>query len=373
MAGFSYRGKNIEDFGAVYYIPNESERGQYALPYDVEEQEVNGRDGAYYYGNRVEPRQFDLRCYYEDLTQQTKEDIMRWFGRNTKGRLIFDDRPGVYYDVIPNDRLEFDDYRGMSCDGMKYKGILTIHLKAYCPFGKLLPSQMVNDVPFVGTAIVGVSIAGSEAMDADNETIILFTAQMPSSTYDVSGSSFYIYNPGTEPTPLQIRIAGTTTNDAIITNVTNGQTCAVRGMTAGNTTSVNKYLKIDTDTGRVTLVGQAIPMGETEELAFDMHDLGYIWLAPMDDFARDITISYTNGSTTITSEGKFDTWMVGKYVWLNDAWRKISAYVDADTLTLSAAMDATGSQTTDIVTMNEITFTGFTLSKLEMSYTPRMR
>lgn len=66
MGGFSYRGKNIGDFGDVYYIPDESERGEYALPYEVSEQEITGHDGAYYYGNRVEPREFVLRCYYEE-------------------------------------------------------------------------------------------------------------------------------------------------------------------------------------------------------------------------------------------------------------------------------------------------------------------
>ena len=58
MGGFSYRGKNIGDFGEIYYAPNESERGDYALPFDVEEATINGRDGAYYYGSHVLPRGF---------------------------------------------------------------------------------------------------------------------------------------------------------------------------------------------------------------------------------------------------------------------------------------------------------------------------
>ena len=35
MGGFSYRGKNIGDFGEIYYAPDASERGEYALPYKV--------------------------------------------------------------------------------------------------------------------------------------------------------------------------------------------------------------------------------------------------------------------------------------------------------------------------------------------------
>lgn len=68
---------------------------------------------------------------------QQKNDMLAWFGRNTKGRLIFDDRPYVFYDVIPSQRIELENYRAIACDNrMKYSGMMTITLKAYCPFGK---------------------------------------------------------------------------------------------------------------------------------------------------------------------------------------------------------------------------------------------
>lgn len=368
MGGFSYRGKNIGDFGEIYYAPDASERGEYALPYKVDEQEINGRDGAYYYGNHVEPREFVLRCYYEELTQRDKEDIMHWFGRNTKGRLIFDERDYVYYDVIPNARVEFDDYRGMTCNGLRYKGILTIYLKAYCPFGKLLPGSMVNNVPAIGIDfIVGVSIIGEATLAADDETIVLYKYRMPSTNYDVTGTSFYIYNMGTEATPLRIKIAGTA-ESGTITNVTNGKKCVINGMTTGNTTDVGKSVYIDAETGRVTLVGSL-----DTQLAFEMHDYGYIWLDPCTPFVRDIEVSYTDESKTITSAGLFTEDMVGQFIWLHGTWRKIAQYNGKNGLTLESEMDATDTETTQIVTMNEITFDGFTLTKLEMDFTPRMR
>lgn len=123
MDGFIYRGKHISDFGNVFYIPNESERGEYAVPYKIEDQEINGRDGAYYTGNKATVRNFVLRCYYDGITQQTKEEMLMWFGRNTKGRLIFDDREYAYYDVIPNRRMEFEDYKTNGCNGLAYSGI----------------------------------------------------------------------------------------------------------------------------------------------------------------------------------------------------------------------------------------------------------
>lgn len=368
MGGFAYRGKNIGDFGEVYYIPDADERGDYALPYKVEEQEINGRDGGYYYGNHVEPREFVLRCYYENLTRQTKEDMLIWFRRDTKGKLVFDDRDWVYYNVIPNERVTLEDHMQIACDGsIRYQGIMTIRLKAYDPFGRLMPDACVNDVPVVGTAIVGVSIAAEVTTKADDETIILLKAMMPSPNYPLNQSSFYVYNPGTERTPLTIRIAGTA-SDGLITNITNGTKCAVKGMTNGNTTDVGKSVVINAETGRVTLLGSL-----DEQLAFDMHDYGYIWLDPCVPFLRDAEVSYTNGSKTVTSSGLFTEEMAGRFIYLNGEWRKIETVESADSMTLTANMNANGSETTQIVTMNEIRFDGFTLTTLEMEYTPRMR
>lgn len=375
MGGFSYRGRNIGDFGDIYYIPDESERGEYALPYDVSEQEINGRDGALYYGNRVEPREFSLRCYYEELTQRNKEDIMHWFHRDTKGRLMFDDREYAYYDVHPNGAIKFDDYKYHGCDGeAKYQGIMTIKLKAYCPFGKMIPYEVVNTVPFVGSAIVDVDHVGLAVLPGETETVILMRAKMPQIPSAGSAVSFYIYNPGTERTPLRMRIAGATTSGedephyGVITNETNGTQCKIIGMTSGNTTDVNKYLQIDAETGRVEMIGLL-----DTSLAFQMHDYGYIWLDPCTPFVREAAITYTSGDTVITSDGKFYEDLVGQYVYLNGEWRKIGGYTNKNTMTLTAAMDASGTETSDIVTMNEITLSGFSLTKLEVDYIPRVR
>lgn len=72
-------------------------------------------------------------------------------------------------------------------------------------------------------------------------------------------NTYLIYNPGTEPSPLLIKMGGTSTGEAVndaatttITNATNGSRCVIIGMTDGNTTGAGKLLQIDTDTGRVT-------------------------------------------------------------------------------------------------------------------------
>lgn len=359
MAGFSYRGKNIGDFGEIYYIPNESERGDYALPFDVEEETINGRDGAYYYGSRVEPRTFNLRCYYDGLSQQTIGDILLWFGRNTSGRLIFDDRDYAYYTVHPNAKITMDDYKRNGCDGYLHQGIMTIPLKAYRPFGRLLPTAMVQFPPaIVGTAVVGLSIVGTPMTGADEETCILLTTTMPSSSYTLTDTVFYVYNPGTEATPLNITLRGTATTGTI-TNVTNGQSCVLTNVDTGN-----NDLVVNSETGRVTVGGT---------LDFSVHDHGYICLSPCIPFVRNASIGYTSGSKTITSSGLFRNEMAGQFVYLNNAWRKIDTVTNENTAMLVNNMDATGTATTPIVTMNELHFDGFTLSKLEMNYSPLVR
>ena len=191
---------------------------------------------------------------------------------------------------------------------------------------------------------------------------------------NTSTNTYLIYNPGTEPTPIVITLGGTSTGTAIndvatttITNKTNGSKCVLLGITPGITTDAGKLLKIDTETARVTLEGV------DTQMAFNLHDNGYIWLSPCTPFVRNIFVSYTNGSTNISSIGGFTEEMAGQYIYLNGAWRKIFRYVDADTLTLKSNMDATGGEPTQIVTMNEIEFADMTLTHLEMDYTPRVR
>lgn len=361
MAGFSYGGRNIGSFGEIHYIPDASERGEYALPFKVDEEEINGHDGAYYYGCHVEPRTFNLRCYYEGLSQRNKEEILQYFNRFTYAQLIFDDRPYAYYLARPYTRVTMEDYRVITeYNGVtSYYGLLTIPLRAYSPYGHLIAASMINMAGRVGTALVGTAIIGDASLPADNETLILPENMMPSNTFTTSGGTYLIYNPGTERTPLNIKLAGTATS-GLITNLRNGQSCGVKDLAS----SGSSYLEIDSETGRV-LYGGA--------LNFEKHDYGYIWLEPCTPYAKDIKVLYTNSSKTIISQGAFTMMMIGQYVYLNGGWRKIASVTDVNTATLTTNMTAGGTETTNVVTMNELQFTGFDLTSVELSYSPRVR
>ena len=96
--GFSFAGKHCSEFG-LHYIPDKNARFPSVPDFSMIEAEVTGRDGGYLYGTKVPTRSFDLACYYEGLTIEEVENALRWFSRNQKGKLIFDIRPWVYYEV----------------------------------------------------------------------------------------------------------------------------------------------------------------------------------------------------------------------------------------------------------------------------------
>lgn len=139
-------------------------------------------------------------------------------------------------------------------------------------------------------------------------------------------------------------------------------------MTPALTSSAGKALQIDARTGRVTLEGS------TSALAFDMHDYGYIWLSPCRPFVRSATITYTSGTDIINCPDPiFNEDMVGQYIYLDGAWRRLRVYRSLRSMRVTGNMTNGGTETTQIVTMNEITISGAQLTLLETEFVPRVR
>ena len=64
------------------------------------------------------------------------EQIVGWLDRRTSGRLIFDERPLVYYDVVPSGKIEFEDYCYSNGGETLHAGMFTAYFTAVEPFGK---------------------------------------------------------------------------------------------------------------------------------------------------------------------------------------------------------------------------------------------
>ena len=347
MRGFSYCGKWLDEFGDVYYVPEAESRNEQLSDYEMLAEETEGKDGGYLYGYRVKPKEFELSIYYENLERTALFRLIHWFDRRQKGELIFESRPYAAYCAVPNGKVELQDYREDRGGGEKHHGRMTVRLTAYDPFATLLIEADHRDEP----------------MGAEDEILLLSSRKMPAPPTE-SSKSFLFYNPGTETSPVKIRIAGDA-DEMTIRNKTTGQTCIIRGMTKGITTDAGRYLEVDSETGRVELVGAS------RELAFDLHDGGYRCMAGNLMLEDDIDITYTQGSATV--KGRFARNMEGKYVWLDGAWRKLATWISDTQMGIDAIMARSGMQITPAVVMNEIEIEGGTLSHLEIECKPKVR
>lgn len=196
----------------------------------------------------------------------------------------------------------------------------------------------------------------------------LLPAAMTPTPPSASSTSFLLYNPGTERAHTVFRIAGNVGDGMLIRNLTTGQRCKIVNLT-DESLLPGAHLDLDSKMGQTRIV-----LGDSRELAFAMHDEGYIELAPCTPFERSIAISHTEDSNIVTSEGLFLPHMEGQFLYL-DGWKKIRQITDAHLAILSDEVASSGTTSTPIVTMNEIEISGenLALTMLEVDYTPRVR
>lgn len=361
--GFRYNGVHIEDMHCQY-VPDADVRGDVMGAYTVHDEDMDGRNGGVWFATTVKPRVFNLACVYEEITLAQREEILNWLDRRTSGELIFDDRPYAVYTVRPTERVRFEDYSGTYIDGVeKHSGVFTIQFTAYCPFAKLvansIPMQMPDDEE------------QANAINRMKEDIMLLPSEQMPSSPSLSTRSFLLYNCGTENAHTVIKLAGTIgENGMLIMNTTTGQRCKVGPITAAETTDLNKRLAISSEMGKVEMIGSV-----STELAFEYHDYGYITLAPSTAYTRDITMTYSSGQQTITSNGQFKPYMEGQYVYVGSDWFEIAKVNSKDSATLSSAPSGSGTVHTPVVTMNRIIITGdnINLTELSVDYTARVR
>ena len=180
--------------------------------------------------------------------------------------------------------------------------------------------------------------------------------------------SFLLYNPGTERAHTVFRIAGNVGDGMLIRNLTTGQRCKIVNLTDEGLLP-GAHLELDSRMGQTR-----IALGDSRELAFAMHDEGYIELAPCTPFERSIAISHTENSNIVTSEGLFLPHMAGQFLYLG-GWKKIRQITDAHSAILSDKAASSGTTAVPIVTMNEIEISGknLALTMLEVEYIPRVR
>lgn len=358
--GFSFCGVDIADIG-LEYAPDNSNTYVYGPAETiVHEETFEGHNGGYSYGAYKQPKEFVLRCFYEDshIAKGVMAKAHSLFRVGKKGILVFQRRPWCYYyaTVTSVDPGEMYSY---------LNGMFVITMKAYYPFARGLA---VNNHLFY-------SLPTDECHAEIMENTAMFDNgyMMPAMTFtNISTQrSILLYNPGTERAKVDIVVSGEAGDGITIANTTTGQSCRY---IAFNTNDGEIYT--DGINGKVTATKDGV-----EKLGFLYHDYGFIELEPAFPILRNLYISYENQqvtSTNILYEYEDEKgWYEDKYIFIGadntGSWYQINQCVDKYTLTLKQSAQSSGSCKTNVVPMNEIIITpsaGTSISTLSFVYKP---
>lgn len=360
--GFSFCGVDIGTIG-LQYAPELKNTYIYKdTNYSVSEQKFEGHDGGYFYGMTAVPKDFVLRCYYEDdhVLNGIISKINYYFKKGKTGKLIFAKRPWCWYNATVID---------VNIDNMlNYRnGLVTIQMRAYYPFARTNITSITSyDPPFKVKKDMFLN-SGIFMTDAENPT-----TEMVSSTPITNTLNCILYNAGTERAKVAIEIAGNVGSGVTITNKTTGQTCKFVAITDNVTTSQNKYIVADGLNGKTILTNAA---NNNPQLAFLYHDEGFIDLEPAFPIIRNLDITCASNSNIVTMDRFLTEDVVGKYIYINATWIPVVAqsYTGTPTLTLQSAAGITGTYKTNIVKMNDIEIKAastMSLTRLNFKYLP---
>lgn len=267
MNGFTYNGIHCSVYN-VDYVPGASDRWFADPEYDTYTKKISWRAGGYYFGNSVNIREIKLDCYFEEISIATREKIRKWLGRNTTGRLIFDERPFVYYNVRPGEIVSGKIYNDLNDT---YSGTFSVTFLAVDPFGYLTRK----------------SNSGTETDGASNYCGIISANMMPDSP-TTSSTVFDVYNPGTENCGLSIKMSGSCNKPIRFFNNRNKTECVINALP-----SSGLILDLNGDTGLVIDYASNAPDNFSNGFAY--HDYGMVRLEP------DVT--YTGIAYTATENG----------------------------------------------------------------------
>lgn len=351
--GFSFCGINISKLG-LSYAP-ELEDTNVFVPTGIQPhiETFDGHDGGYFYGVRREPKEFTLRCYFEEqnIDRGIMSQIFALFKPGRSGKLIFDRRPWCYYNatVIDVDTSELTNY---------LNGLVTIHMKAMYPFARSDVTVNTRTEPYHELIMQNSAVFEKAEME--------FPAEYTNITEQ---TELLLCNQGTERADLGISIAGDVGAGVTIANRTTKQICKIVALSKAVSTDVNKTLIIDPINGKTVLTGAS-----GTNLAFMFHDSGFLSLESSFPAIRDIYIEYTSG-TNINVNNIFTDDVIGRYVFAAGKWRKIVAQPDKHTFTVRASdsITSSGYERTMVMPLNEIIVTPIStmdITSLKFIYKP---
>lgn len=352
---FSFCGIRIEDVGLEYIPSNDNTYVYKPSNYTSHEEIFDGHDGGYYYGATLQPKDFILRCYYEhtDIRDGLMNKIFNLFKRGRTGYLVFSNRPWLWYKATVNnvDISQMYNYEN---------GIVTIKLRSYYPFAR-------SDYFY---------IHDNDEDQANNSNALSREELVPETEFEniIEQTELYLYNPGTETSKVLIDVQGEAPDGFSIANAKTRHICRFIALTDSATTDVSKHLICDSISGKTYLKSD----NGTTEYAFLFHDSGFLDVSPSEFIIRNIDVSYTAGSNTITvpqSLEEFD--YVNKHMFIDGEWRELVSHPSETTYVVSSIgggiISHSGTNKTDIVSMDKIVITpsnpdNFNLTQLKFVF-----
>lgn len=333
--GFSFCGTDIAKIG-LEYAPNLEDTYVYRpSTAKIFDETFDSHTGGYFYGTNKEPKEFILRCVFEEeaIDRGLMAKIHHMFRVGRTGKLVFSRRPWCSYTAVVT---EVDDSQITNY----LNGVVTIKMKAYYPFSTCDTLWVPMDYPDFWRAMENSALFEKEKMVPPTS----FASPENPLTESNENAPFILANPGTEYCPVGIEIAGYTGMGVTIENITTGQSCRLINMTPIQYDGENSWIYLDSLSGKTL----AVENGE-KKLSFLNHERGYLNLAPGYPCIRSVPI-YTQDGTVYTKTKLYDHLMletredaverfVGKYVWLDNEWHKITGVGNGTDPTMYDALD----------------------------------
>lgn len=302
---FSFCGINIGQYG-VHYAPETPSWHIWGSAFETIEKTVDSQHGGQWYGYVIRPKQFALRCYFEEITEYQLAVILGMFAEGKFGELVFDERPWLAYEARVTRPYEINKYPTVN---RNYSGTIMLYLTAYYPFATT-NIQTLDDAVTQYPDKEGAIKATTGLMAAD--TLATETPATTAAPYTIARTILRI-NAGDAIADTIIRIAGNVGNGVTLYNQATKQYCFIHDLTETETTSSNRWLELNSRTGECYITD-----GANRFSGYKYHDRGFIQLAPSAPMKRDVTVSI-NGTSLTSTEDIFMPDDIGKTIWVPSA------------------------------------------------------
>ena len=329
--GFSFCGINIASVGLEYAPELEDTYVYKATKPRIHSETFDGHDGGYYYGISKEPKEFVLRCFFEEkeVDRGILAKVMNLFREGKSGKLVFDRRPWCYYYVVV-EQLDLSDLKNY------LNGVITVNMKAYYPYGRSDNMTVKpNDKDYYRELENTAFFEKPEMVPAMN----ICNPEQPIVEAVKESSPILLANPGTEYAHVGIKIAGNVGQGVRIKNLTTGQSCKFVAMNENEFDGINSYVYLDSINGKCFSVKDGVT-----KTNFLYHDEGFLNLAPAFPMLRNITVRTSDG-LVITNTKMYDRnagetrefaeeQLKGRYIWIKNMWHEITGvgtdFIDED-------------------------------------------